>query len=114
MLKRLKSRNKRLQKQIKIFRSHILNEKFVEDPAIPICIFCSNPYSNDRHVPISLVCGHIIGQQCLNKWLLEKDCCPICNEPVKERFNILDKEETISKLKYREPKKLENLRRLYF
>ena len=89
MLKRLKSRNKRLQKQIKIFRSHILNEKFVEDPAIPICIFCSNPYSNDTHVPISLSCGHIVGQHCLNKWLSEKDCCPICNEPVKDWVHIL-------------------------
>ena len=89
MLKRLKSRNKRLQKQLKIFRSHILNEKFVDNPAIPICIFCSNAYSNDTHVPISLQCGHITGQHCLNKWLSDKDCCPICNDPVKERSYIL-------------------------
>ena len=104
MLKRLKSRNKRLQKQIKIFRNHILNEKFVEDPAIPICIFCSNPYSNDIHVPVSLKCGHIIGQHCLNKWLSEKDSCPICNEPVKERFHISHEKGTSSKwIKYWEP-----------
>ena len=86
MLKRLKSRNKRLQKQIKIFRSHILNENFVDDPTIPICIFCSNTYSNEAHVPISLRCGHVTGQNCLNRWLSEKDTCPICNDPVKERF----------------------------
>ncbi|CAF9926703.1 hypothetical protein IMSHALPRED_007017 [Imshaugia aleurites] len=49
---------------------HICKEDFVDD---------SNPtVAVKAESPLKLPCGHIFGSECLAKWFLQKNTCPIC------------------------------------
>jgi hypothetical protein len=38
-----------------------------------------DPYENkEKELPTRLACGHIIGSECLTRWLCENNSCPIC------------------------------------
>ncbi|KAL2036741.1 hypothetical protein N7G274_010536 [Stereocaulon virgatum] len=51
-----------------------------------ICCICHNEYAKHNpegvmECPVRLpgaCCGHVFGKECLKKWLIKKDTCPMC------------------------------------
>ncbi|XP_054812635.1 probable E3 ubiquitin-protein ligase ZFP1 isoform X2 [Prosopis cineraria] len=52
-------------------------EETSEDQETDSCIICQDKYENRQKVGI-LQCGHEYHADCLKKWLLVKNVCPIC------------------------------------
>ncbi|KAF2641961.1 hypothetical protein P280DRAFT_397572 [Massarina eburnea CBS 473.64] len=52
------------------------------------CIICTEPFS-ETHFPVALRCRHIIGHECITKWLLQgrgnTDSCPFCRQTIFEQ-----------------------------
>ena len=77
-----------------------------EDDELPMCGICFNPYDEEKHVPLSLPCGHTVCQQCTDD-ILKSDTqclCPQCREPftkyqVKKNIELLHAISLLKKLK---------------
>ncbi|XP_019414037.1 PREDICTED: probable E3 ubiquitin-protein ligase RHG1A [Lupinus angustifolius] len=54
-----------------------LEEVASEEPETASCIICMDEYQNQEKIGI-LQCGHECHADCLRKWLLVKNVCPIC------------------------------------
>lgn len=56
------------------------------------CSICQEPYQNNGwkfgstlHRPVKLPCGHVLGYQCLARWILSAgfvDSCPLCRKHI--------------------------------
>lgn len=44
------------------------------------CNICMDPFSSteDPELPVRLPCGHVIGRNCISKWLATSNSCPLC------------------------------------
>ncbi|RDX83042.1 putative E3 ubiquitin-protein ligase ZFP1, partial [Mucuna pruriens] len=54
-----------------------MEEKASEEHETDSCIICQDEYKNQEKIGI-LQCGHEYHADCLRKWLLVKNVCPIC------------------------------------
>ncbi|KAJ7948706.1 RING/U-box superfamily protein [Quillaja saponaria] len=54
-----------------------LEEAACEDQEADSCIICQDEYNNQEKIGV-LKCGHEYHADCLRKWLLVKNVCPIC------------------------------------
>ncbi|RZC08812.1 probable E3 ubiquitin-protein ligase ZFP1 [Glycine soja] len=54
-----------------------LEEADSEEQETDICIICQDEYKNKENIGI-LRCGHEYHADCLRRWLLEKNVCPLC------------------------------------
>ncbi|KAH1188504.1 putative E3 ubiquitin-protein ligase ZFP1 [Glycine max] len=54
-----------------------LEEAASEEQETDLCIICQDEYKNQEKIGI-LRCGHEYHTDCLKKWLLEKNVCPMC------------------------------------
>ena len=43
----------------------------------PDCVICRD--ANDKDSSRVMPCGHVLHEECLKSWLLQKDQCPLCN-----------------------------------
>lgn len=42
------------------------------------CHICMEPFKNADENPVQLPCGHILGRNCISKWLETSTTCPLC------------------------------------
>lgn len=44
------------------------------------CHICMDPFSSteDPESPVRLPCGHVMGRNCISKWLTTSNSCPLC------------------------------------
>ncbi|KAG5149360.1 hypothetical protein JHK82_016241 [Glycine max] len=54
-----------------------LEEAASEEQGTDLCIICQDEYKNKENIGI-LRCGHEYHADCLRRWLLEKNVCPMC------------------------------------
>ncbi|RZC08875.1 uncharacterized protein LOC114416812 [Glycine soja] len=54
-----------------------LEEAASEEQETDLCIICQDEYKNKENIGI-LRCGHEYHADCLRRWLLEKNVCPMC------------------------------------
>jgi hypothetical protein len=45
------------------------------------CVICMEDFESQENVKL-LACGHLFHSDCVNKWLLEKSTCPMCNTSI--------------------------------
>lgn len=50
------------------------------------CAVCLNKYGRqdhlDKDIPAKLLCGHILGAECIKTWLKRHESCPLCRRKV--------------------------------
>lgn len=63
----------------------------------PDCIICRD--ANDKETSRVIPCGHVLHEECLKSWILQKDKCPLCNHSL---FDF-DKEAESKKSKEKSP-----------
>jgi hypothetical protein len=51
-----------------------------EDQELEFCVVCQNEYKDQEKMGI-LDCEHEFHEECIKKWLIEKNICPICKSP---------------------------------
>ncbi|XP_040986565.1 probable E3 ubiquitin-protein ligase ZFP1 [Juglans microcarpa x Juglans regia] len=54
-----------------------LEEATCEDQEADLCVICQDEYKNQENIGL-LDCGHGYHADCLKKWLLVRNVCPIC------------------------------------
>lgn len=42
------------------------------------CHICMEPFDSTEELPVKLPCGHVMGRNCLDRWLAANDSCPLC------------------------------------
>lgn len=59
------------------------------DPTDQKCSICLEKYGivPETDIPTKLGCGHIMGSECLKKWLITSESCPLCREEVFKRVD---------------------------
>lgn len=49
------------------------------------CPICFGEYTTDRaHRATAMKCGHLVGFECIMKWIKERGSCPICSAPCRK------------------------------
>ena len=66
---------------------HIDPTSLGSDPNDQQCSICLEKYGIvlDSDAPAQLACGHIMGAECLKKWLIRSESCPQCRRRVFKR-----------------------------
>jgi hypothetical protein len=59
------------------FLTHIYN------PIDPTCTICLEQYGL-AHEPCKLLCGHVFGEKCIERWFDEHSTCPLCRFDYRE------------------------------
>lgn len=65
----------------------------------PDCVICRD--ANDMESSRVMPCGHVLHEECLKSWLLQKDQCPMCNH------SLFDFEKEAEMRKQTEPTPLQ-------
>jgi hypothetical protein len=74
------------------------------DPLADSCCICYHPYSFDpmdpeAEEPVQLVCGHVFGATCIEKWVRTNSTCPLCRAELKSQ-SIIDEEAALEAFSY--------------
>ena len=48
----------------------------------PICLIKMPPAAPKRFKTIQIECGHLFHGECIRKWLVEAEMCPMCRHPI--------------------------------
>ena len=51
-----------------------------DNAKFPKCSVCFNPFDEDEHAPMIIICGHSLCKICINALLEKKETCPICRK----------------------------------
>eukprot|EP01016_Furgasonia_blochmanni_P008835 TRINITY_DN13646_c0_g1_i2.p1 TRINITY_DN13646_c0_g1~~TRINITY_DN13646_c0_g1_i2.p1 ORF type:complete len:192 (+),score=19.75 TRINITY_DN13646_c0_g1_i2:66-641(+) len=69
-------------REIEALESYELDDEAVKQHAEQECIICFEGYQKKRLVIKLKDCGHFYHKDCISKWLLIKNMCPMCRTPV--------------------------------
>ncbi|TYZ59098.1 hypothetical protein PybrP1_007218 [[Pythium] brassicae (nom. inval.)] len=63
----------------------VVETKVVERAQATECTVCCDPCTvSGPHRLVALKCGHLFGKHCIERWLLTRKACPICNVAVRK------------------------------
>ena len=57
----------------------------IYNPIDPTCTICLGPYGL-AHEPCKLLCGHVFGEKCIERWFDDHSTCPLCRFDYREEL----------------------------
>ena len=67
-------------------------------PNDTVCHICMDEFgsSEDPEPPVKLPCGHVIGRNCISRWLKTNNSCPLCRRVVLPQDKTCHREEFLA------------------
>jgi hypothetical protein len=86
------------------YRQVPISAEHDRDPLADSCCICYHAYSFDpmnseAEDPVQLVCGHVFGTTCIEKWVRTNSTCPLCRAQLNFQSKT-DEEAIIDSLSY--------------